>query len=55
MEPDPYEETMAADEMLADLAAIDPSMLSPAAAQEACFGLLEAYLGPLPRTTGATG
>jgi AcrR family transcriptional regulator len=35
--------------------AIDPSMLSPAAAQEACFGLLEAYLGPLPRTTGATG
>jgi TetR/AcrR family transcriptional regulator, transcriptional repressor of bet genes len=31
--------------------AIDPSMLSPAAAREACFGLLEAYLGPLPRTT----
>jgi len=33
--------------------AIDPSMLSPAAAREACFGLLEAYLGPLPRTTAA--
>jgi AcrR family transcriptional regulator len=35
--------------------AIDPSMLSPGAAREACFGLLEAFLGPLPRTTGATG
>jgi hypothetical protein len=31
--------------------AIDPTMLSPAAAREACFGLLEAYLGPLPRAT----
>ena len=30
--------------------AIDPTMLSPAAAREACFGLLEAYLGPLPRS-----
>jgi AcrR family transcriptional regulator len=35
--------------------AIDPSMLSPDAAREACFGLLEAYLGPLPRTTVPTG
>ena len=35
--------------------AIDPSMLSPDAAREACFGLLEAFLGPLPRSTGATG
>jgi AcrR family transcriptional regulator len=35
--------------------AIDPTMLSPDAAREACFGLLEAFLGPLPRTMGPTG
>jgi AcrR family transcriptional regulator len=35
--------------------AIDPSMLSPGAAREACFGLLEAVLGPLPRTTVPPG